>query len=134
MTNRWNVVRSRIQAHLGERRSPKDRGYRKKRAELAADLGISDVRLKGFLSTKSKQPKSAALGFDKIGKLLNMEEFEDLRNLFSELPALPTATKVLREIQLELDFEGFTVIRGSRTLRLPIGKSGRLHLTITESA
>ena len=122
---RWDLVKQRVQEYLGERKTPKDRAYSKRRRDLAGELGMEDVTLKGFLQT------SQNLGWMKLNKLLAKSEFQDLRNDFPELEQLKTVqVSVYGEVQLELNFEGFEIAPESRIVRLPVGKEGRLRLTI----
>ena len=113
----------------------KDRTYSSKRRALAADLGMDDSTLKGFLPaddpTASK--KSGTLGLDKVARLLGKPEFQDLRNHFPELAAaIPLETPI--EFRLDIDFEGFGGTLQNRKVRLPVGKEGKLHVTITKTA
>jgi hypothetical protein len=131
--DRWSLVRERIELYLGQRNSAKDRAYRLRRETLADELGVNDVTLKGFLpvqDSKSGKAKSGTLGFDKLRKLLAKQEFQDLRNEFPEVGIAVSQPPTFREIQLELDFQGFDVSPQTRIVRLPIGREGRLRLTI----
>jgi hypothetical protein len=122
---RWELVRQRVQQYLGERKTSKDRAYSKRRRDLAKELAMKDVTLKGFLLTPQN------LGWMKLGKLLAMPDFQDLRNQFPELEELKTVqVSVFGEIQLELNFDGFEITPALRIVRLPVGREGKLRLTI----
>jgi hypothetical protein len=122
---RWDLVKQRVREYLGERKSPKDRAYSKRRRDLAKELGMEDVTLKGFLQTRQN------LGWVKLDKLLAKGEFQDLQKHFPELEQLKTVqVSVFGEVQLELDFDGFDIAPEFRIVRLPVGKEGRLRVTI----
>ena len=122
---RWSVVRQRVERYLGERKTPKDRQYSTRRRSLAKDLGIEDVTLKGFLMTPQN------LGWLKLGRLLAKQEFQDLRGNFPELDEFKTPSpEASREVQLELDFDGFEVAPECRLIRLPVSSESRWRLTI----
>jgi hypothetical protein len=134
---RWDLIRERIEQYLGERSSAKERAYRSRRQALANDLGMADVTLKGFLPahrSRSEKSKSGTLGLDKLRKLLEKPDFHDLRSEFPELGPGAFQAQVLTEIQLELDFEGFDVAPQRSTLLLPVGREGKVRLTITKTA
>ena len=86
---------------------------------------MEDVSLKGFLQT----PQS--LGWLKLGKLLARQEFHDLRTYFPELDEfIAVEVPILTEIQLELDLDGFDFTPPFGVVRLPVGREGRVRLTI----
>jgi hypothetical protein len=135
--DRWDTLRNRVEQYLGPRSSERDRAYTARRKRLAESLDMGDSTLKGFLPTqnpKSAQPKSVTLGLDKVGKLLAMQDFEDLRSQFPELAPVASPAVTLTEIQLEIDSLGFDESPELSTVRLPISKEGRVRLTITKSA
>jgi hypothetical protein len=121
----WSDVRQKVESYLGERKSPKDRSYSGRRQALATEIGVADVTLKGFLQANQ------ALGVIPLAKLLAKEEFRELRAQFSGVQGFTIPDVfVLAEIQLELDFEGFDTKPEFRSFRLPVGKEGRIRMTI----
>jgi hypothetical protein len=135
--NRWDLVRQRIEDHLGARTSEKDRAFSSRRKALADEMGMGDSTLKSFLPAKnprSSEPKSGTLGLGKLAKLLAKPEFQDLLREFPELGSMAPPAEVLREIQLKIEFHGFGLKPEHRTLRLPVDKEGKLQLLITKMA
>jgi len=130
---RWDLVRQRIEANLGARASEKDRAFSSRRKALADELGMRDSTLKGFLparKSRSSKPKSGTLGLDKVAKLLAKPGFQDLLKEFPELGATAPLAEAPREIQLEIEFQGFGFKPEYRTLRLPLGKEGNLQIIV----
>ena len=121
----WQEIRRRVEGFLGQRKTPKDRSYSRRRQALAHDLGIEDVTLKGFLQANQ------SLGAVALVRLLARAEFHDLQTQFPGLvlPGGPERDQPLG-IQLELDFEGFEQLPEGRILRFPVGSDGVLRLTI----